>query len=80
MPCFTPLRHSAETLSPLRLFVNVARHVVRNVNPCTSVLTYLREHLHLAGTKEGRNEGGISADDQLQVRPTNACISAIVRD
>jgi xanthine dehydrogenase small subunit len=70
--------------SPIRFLLNGTPHEVRDVDPHTSVLAYLREHLHLTGTKEGCNEGDCGActvaiadiadGDRLRVSPINACI------
>jgi xanthine dehydrogenase small subunit len=70
--------------SSIRFLLNGTPHEVRDVDPHTSVLAYLREHLHLTGTKEGCNEGDcgactvaiadIDTDNRLRVAPINACI------
>jgi xanthine dehydrogenase small subunit len=70
--------------STIRFLLNGAPHEARNMDPHTSVLSYLREHLFLTGTKEGCNEGDcgactvalveIASDDRLRVNPINACI------
>jgi xanthine dehydrogenase small subunit len=73
-----------ETNDPIRFLLNGSPHQVRDVDPHTSVLAYLREHLFLTGTKEGCAEGDCGAcmvaiaelndDGVLLVNPINACI------
>lgn len=72
------MRHSIEFL------LNGERVAVDNLDPHTTVLQFLREHRGLTGTKEGCAEGDcgactvaiaeLSADQRIDVRPTNACI------
>ena len=46
---------------PIRFVVNGTPHHVAGVDPHTSLLQYLREQLHLTGTKEGCAEGDCGA-------------------
>lgn len=59
---------------------------VSNVDPNTSILDYLREHLHKTGTKEGCASGdcgactvvlGEASDEGMQYKSINACITPI---
>lgn len=65
-------------------FLNGALHRVQPQSTIHTVLRYLRDDLHLVGTKEGCAEGdcgactiteaSIDAQGRLQYRPINACI------
>jgi xanthine dehydrogenase small subunit len=78
------MRDSNSADSTIRFLLNGSPHEVRGVDPHTSVLAYLREHLFLTGTKEGCAEGDCGActvaiaelgdDGKLTVSPINACI------
>lgn len=70
--------------SDVTFFLNGELHHVRPDSPTQTVLQYLREHLHLVGTKEGCAEGdcgactiteaSLDADGKLCFRAINACI------
>ncbi|MCB1808252.1 MAG: 2Fe-2S iron-sulfur cluster binding domain-containing protein, partial [Candidatus Competibacteraceae bacterium] len=46
---------------PIRFLLNGAVISVSDVDPCQSVLTFLRQHLRRTGTKEGCAEGDCGA-------------------
>mgnify|MGYP003342226022 CR=1 FL=1 len=65
---------------------NQSEILVDQVDPSTTVLEYLREHLHRTGTKEGCASGDCGActvviaeaeGDKLTYRSANACITAV---
>ncbi|TAG84184.1 MAG: xanthine dehydrogenase small subunit [Betaproteobacteria bacterium] len=68
----------------IRFLLNGAPHTVSGVNPHTTLLQYLREHLQLTGSKEGCAEGDcgactvvlaeIDVSGELAINPINACI------
>lgn len=70
--------------SSVTFFLNGEIHQVRPASPTQTVLRYLRDDLHLVGTKEGCAEGDcgactiteavVDAQGQLQYRAINACI------
>ncbi|KAI6234567.1 Ferredoxin [Aphelenchoides fujianensis] len=74
--------------STLVFYVNGKRIEEKNVDPRTTLASYLREHLKLTGTKIGCNEGGCGAcvgDDQRcgpaneQIRhySANSCLTPV---
>ena len=67
----------------IRFILDGEVHVVSGVDPNTTVLNYLREHLRRTGTKEGCAEGdcgactvvvGELAGDRVKFRAINSCI------
>ena len=86
------VNHGVDQADPPRdyliFFVNGAKHVVRDVQPQTTLLQYLRR-VGLTGTKLGCGEGGcgactvmVSAFDYVRrvIRHTsaNACLAPLV--
>lgn len=73
-----------DTRSTVRFYVNGKRHDVAPASATQTVLQYLREQVHLNGTKEGCAEGDcgactimqaeLDARNQVQYRAINACI------
>uniref|UniRef100_A0A914WAB7 2Fe-2S ferredoxin-type domain-containing protein n=1 Tax=Plectus sambesii TaxID=2011161 RepID=A0A914WAB7_9BILA len=72
----------------LTFFVNGKKHEVDHVDPRTTLASYLRNQMHLTGTKIGCNEGGCGActvmiSDQapesgaIQHYSVNACLMPV---
>ena len=67
----------------VRFLLNQMVHEIDELDPNTSVLDYLREHLHLSGTKDGCASGdcgactvviGELAQKRIRYQAMNACI------
>lgn len=70
----------------IRFLLNTVEHQIANLDPNTSVLDYLREHLGRTGTKEGCASGDCGActvvlgeldGDHLRYSAINACITPV---
>ncbi|KIH58125.1 2Fe-2S iron-sulfur cluster-binding domain protein [Ancylostoma duodenale] len=72
----------------LIFYVNGRRVEESNVDPKTTLAVYLRDHLHLTGTKIGCNEGGCGActvmiseinltNNEIRHYSANACLMPI---
>ena len=70
----------------VKFLLNQSATVIDQIDPNTTVLDYLREHLHRSGTKEGCASGDCGActvviaeaeGDKLTYRSANACITAV---
>jgi xanthine dehydrogenase small subunit len=80
----TESNHSADDRSSaIRFILDGEVHTVRGIDPNTTVLSYLREHLRRTGTKEGCAEGDCGActvvvgevdGDRMKFRAINSCI------
>ncbi len=63
------MRYAAEPMGPVKLHVNGQAREVRDVSPTTTLLEYLRGHLHEPGTKEGCAEGDCGACTVVVIDP-----------
>jgi xanthine dehydrogenase YagT iron-sulfur-binding subunit len=74
-------RNSEDTLMPVSLLVNGKMHAVQ-VDPRMTLLDYLREVLHLTGTKKGCDHGQCGACTvHIDGRRANSCLAlAAVQD
>ena len=70
----------------VKFLLNQSVTVIDQIDPNTTVLDYLREHLYRTGTKEGCASGDCGActvvitqveDNCLVYRSANACITAV---
>ncbi len=71
----------------IKFLLNQTEHIVEGIDPNTSVLDYLREHLHRTGTKEGCASGDCGActvvigspdgEGKIDYQSANACITLV---
>jgi xanthine dehydrogenase YagT iron-sulfur-binding subunit len=74
----TPKTSGATTMMPVELTVN-GREVHLQLDPRTSLLDALREHLHLTGTKKGCDHGQCGACTVIvEGRRINSCLTLAV--
>ena len=74
-----PARSGAAPMMPVSLKVNGERRAL-SVDPRTTLLDLLREHLHLTGTKKGCDHGQCGACTVIvEGRRINSCLSLAVQ-
>ncbi len=79
VPVQVPLANAGVHLMPVRLEVN-GRQVALSLDPRTTLLDALREHLHLTGTKKGCDHGQCGACTvMVEGQRINACLSLAVQ-